>query len=549
MAVISFLMVFFVMPISFYIFIIFSGSRASCQSYFTSYGVSPKAVGGFGHFCSFDPSSNRGKKIQLARMLIVIFIPLAGVLIFSSILLSDAISQRRRLNEVESRIASCHLIGDFIEALQLERANTMYVFETLSYLHEVNLSTYYNRTNYKLSLISDWSACSNESSDVMSLLCVSRYNLIHGENRTHEETDELMDFYNDLITQLLTGIASTIRDLNSNDLWNHLLAYTQVILAQENTGITIQPGIEFVLAGETHEEDLNEYLANVVLRDDHLQNVQLYASSDPDMYTNLLNTESNVTSKVREYDAIILQNDFANNPIDVNTYYEVMLEYLSVLSDMKSNLKNEIFSEISKRMDKANGSVLTAVVIFSLIAIISIVLFLLVKNLTTDLQSYAQHVVQKSFELENEKRKSDQLLFQMLPKQVALQLKRNEPVNAEFFESVSIYFSDIVGFTHISAQSSPMEVVEFLNSLYQFFDDCIDLYDVYKVETIGDAYMVASGLPKRNGSRHAVEISVLSLGLVEGIAAYRIPHMAHHKLQLRIGIHSGKFFFFSSTIV
>ncbi|XP_064609180.1 adenylate cyclase, germination specific-like [Liolophura sinensis] len=415
----------------------------------------------------------------------------------------------------------------------------MYVFETLSHLEEDHLSTYYNITNYKLSLISDWSACSNETSDVISLLRTSRYTLINGANRTHEETDEFMRFYNDLILKLLTAIAYTIKSLNSNDLWNLLLAYTQIILAQENTGITIQPGIEFVLAGETHEEDLNEYLANTVLRDEHLNNALLYATSSTEMYKNLLDKETNVTAKMREYNAIILGNDFANFPIDVNTYYEIMLEYLSLLSDVKSNLKKDIFSAISNRMNKANGSVLTAVVIFSLIAIMSTILFFLVKNLTTDLQGYAQHAAQKSFELEKEKYKSDQLLFQMLPKQVALQLKRNEPVNAEFFESVSIYFSDIMGFTHISAQSSPMEVVEFLNSLYQFFDDYIDLYDVYKVETIGDAYMVASGLPQRNGSRHAVEIGILSLGLLKGIAAYRIPHMVHQKLQLRIGIHTG----------
>ncbi|XP_059146361.1 atrial natriuretic peptide receptor 2-like [Physella acuta] len=166
-------------------------------------------------------------------------------------------------------------------------------------------------------------------------------------------------------------------------------------------------------------------------------------------------------------------------------------------------------------------------------------------NMIDMMEKYANNleavVAERTEQLRVEKRMTENLLLRMLPRSVAEKLKHGHQVEPEQYEHVSIYFSDIVGFTQMSASSTPMEVVDLLNDLYTCFDSIIEEFDVYKVETIGDAYMVVSGLPIRNGDRHAGEIASMALLLLEAIKLkrFKIQGSNNTTLKIRIGIHSG----------
>ncbi|WP_017658624.1 adenylate/guanylate cyclase domain-containing protein [Baaleninema simplex] len=138
--------------------------------------------------------------------------------------------------------------------------------------------------------------------------------------------------------------------------------------------------------------------------------------------------------------------------------------------------------------------------------------------------------------LRAEQEKSESLLLNVLPKSIAEQLKQDQTCIAERFEEATILFADLVNFTTLSAQMSPSKLVDLLNEIFSTFDQFALAYRLEKIKTIGDAYMVAAGLPMPM-SDHADAIAEMALEMQWAIGQFKqengIP------FQLRIGINTG----------
>jgi len=135
-----------------------------------------------------------------------------------------------------------------------------------------------------------------------------------------------------------------------------------------------------------------------------------------------------------------------------------------------------------------------------------------------------------------EQDKSERLLLNILPASIAERLKDGPEVIADGFEAVTVLFADIVGFTAFAQARPPAEVVAVLNRLFSAFDELADRHDLEKIKTIGDAYMVAGGLPVPRPDHHAA-IADMALDMCSAMDRFRAE--TGIELTIRVGIDSG----------
>ena len=138
--------------------------------------------------------------------------------------------------------------------------------------------------------------------------------------------------------------------------------------------------------------------------------------------------------------------------------------------------------------------------------------------------------------IKNEKKNTEKILFNVLPKEIASELNEKGNVMPKGFDEVSILFTDFKNFTNASSTMSPKKLVGDLNFIFHLFDEIIEQQGVEKIKTIGDAYMIASGVPK-NDDNHAEKCIETGLKMIKALKINNRDKGI--KWDMRIGIHSG----------
>lgn len=192
-------------------------------------------------------------------------------------------------------------------------------------------------------------------------------------------------------------------------------------------------------------------------------------------------------------------------------------------------------SELELNAQKAKNN------LYIIVAIISLSLLSIIGILFMGRQKTLRQLEEKNRIIQEEKRRSDELLLNILPEEVMHELKAHGKTTAKNYAKATVLFADIKDFTGISERLTPDELIEGLDAYFERFDKVIEKYDIEKIKTIGDAYVCAGGVPTKSESNPHLVVQA-ALDFMREIDALRRERTAQGKIpfEFRIGIHTGQ---------
>ncbi|XP_069948440.1 uncharacterized protein [Cherax quadricarinatus] len=451
--------------------------------------------------CNFNPVSESGKKWHQVQMIMLPFIPIAALIVQNCWFMSTVAEHQREIQFLTSQVHSTVDLGMLLTALQLERGDVAYYIFSNGTKHRMNGTTQKDQLPGDQTMQAKDGPASDDYTPSRSTTPKIRTNL----RDTFQRTDHILEQVN---------AWPNFSDITTNTLLGSKLRF-QIKLEDLRQKMN------------EHDDNVADKMAwynfiNYCIMEAIISNIKGASIS------NVWKSEVIMRNKAQEVDLSVADD-----------YFYMMVRFTDELRELQWLLLDMIKMYMKKETRGADTQVTISIIVLVVVVVISPTIIFLVRHATYTIQVFAATLTAKGTELRREKRRCDRLIYQMLPQPVALQLKKKQSVPAESYKEVSVYFSDIVGFTTLCSDSEPMQVVTLLSKLYNMFDSRIERFDVYKVETIGDAYMVVSGLPHPNGLRHASELSNMALDLIEGAQSFEIPHRPDQSLFIRAGINSG----------
>lgn len=316
------------------------------------------------------------------------------------------------------------------------------------------------------------------------------------DQATSDVFDE-MRFYGDIVDFLMDWMIENIRESGFGDTWKSLVVFQKITRCMLDTGAERAYGSMFYARGNFPDEGLYDNYFRRIARFIYNYRSATYYSDLVDPLIDSRTEQQDYTASIRSLRAEIRYSNFSGNYKSL-TKAEYYFDNVTYRIDYLFQLQENVADRVVRRLNATAHEYVIEILIYSCAAAIVIlacpVIVVFSEALTSNMQAYSKVLVRASDELNQEKNKTELLLYQMLPKTVAERLKKNSKVESEYFKTSTVMFTSIVNFVQMSIEYSPLELIDLLNVLYSSIDEKISKYDVYKVETINDTYMVVSGM-------------------------------------------------------
>ncbi|XP_068716174.1 uncharacterized protein [Montipora foliosa] len=483
---------------------------------------------------------SRGRRrFRIAVMTIMCLFAITGLGILTTLDIIKAGQNTERMKSLQKGVRLSIEIAKLVHRLQIERGTRiLYVSSGGEESVFAKVLEVQNETDTRAQTLDDWprelARDEFESKEIFMTL-LNNHRKSHNAQNSSIEAE--ITFYSTLIADLFKRSFENVVT-SDVDFPTEFIAYEMLQAGKERAGVERALGGTYFSRGHFNRtSELLWFAEQYFVGNETLKLGMTLMPEMKQIYNTALEARNRtLITQVEEERKVILENKKRNASAESGIkWFQLMTDYIDTILDVQQESASRILNKLDGIVTERTSDWILKVCV---IGFVILLLPSFVYSVYT-IQIYAAKLQQSTRDLNEEKKRADTLLYQMLPHQVAEQLKSGKSVTAEQFESVTVFFSDIVNFTQICASISPMEVTQMLNRLYGLFDNNLDRYDVYKVETIGDAYMVVSGLPRRNGHNHVAQIALMALHLVKQMESLRSGDGEENELCVRIGIHSG----------
>ncbi|CAD5123264.1 DgyrCDS11621 [Dimorphilus gyrociliatus] len=483
-------------------------------------------------FLGGDPSTRTGRHTQKRQIRILPQVPVVCCGIFTFVMLSLAVKALVTSNLMNRRVDRTEKLVNVVFFLRRERHQVLEYITTDGTGLTRTMGEVYSDTDKSINEISFY----------------ERQETLKKKLKDHRESTKLerrfipeeLEFYTKISKDLLSYSITKLINDGKTKSWNTITSWIWLFRTEES--LDICDSIAYIkFKNKLFTRQLfYTFIENDLLAKEDLDMAFNYDGKSREMYENLYLKNSLLKLKVEDLLNQVKTID-DNSTDDLSLYWAKWFGYykqiitdirLEALRRKKTNL-NEIYKTAA--IESSIHLILLAIIVICIGPLLNISS----KRTVISMHSLTVSISKNQRELKSQKRKTEVLLREMLPRSVAYKFLKGEEVEPQFFDCVTVLFSDIADFNQITSRSAPLQIVEFLNVIYNLIDDCVSKFDVYKVETIGAVYMVVSGLPMANGNKHAVEISKLALAMLRKTGDMDMEVINDKKLLLRIGIHTG----------
>ncbi|XP_045158653.2 guanylate cyclase soluble subunit beta-2-like [Mercenaria mercenaria] len=357
-------------------------------------------------------------------------------------------------------------------------------------------------------------------------------------NQTESLTyKEVTRQFADDIGVFIDWMMNAVKEERDSDIWAELVAFHMLINGKECIGVQLSLGAYFFTHGGLDLKALLWYKANHDLGETFLGMFESYSAVA--FKSRLDHIDIELESRMQ-----VMQQKIIENTTEVYSteegmiWVENMTSYINQLNDVVRALADYITMRTNEEIFNHRLNVTVDVTVLVITMVVACLVSFVIYKISKSIDRVKKCLQEKTMHLEKEQKRTESLLSQLVPAKIAKRMQESI-VEPEYFQSVTVMFADISNFNTFMSRSTPNELLELVNDVFDVFEKQLEKRNVSKLGSTGNILMVACGLHQKHTKRHTEDIANLALDLLDRVQQIQVKQAFGEKVKLKIGISTG----------